>query len=105
LGIRAAPKEEAGVSAAEAVFGRPLNLPGQAVQAVGAEDRPLIPTTVREAEPEQKQELEPGQYVFVRRPASKSLQPVFDGPYSSDSSGEKVVFLQFGPGAAWISRS
>jgi hypothetical protein len=107
LGIRAAPKEEAGVSAAEAVFGRPLNLPGQAVRAVGAEDRPLIPTTVREAEPEpeQKQELQPGQYVFVRRPASKSLQPVFDGPYRVIQVKKKVVCLQFGPGAAWISRS
>jgi hypothetical protein len=61
LGIRVAPKEEAGVSAAEAVFGRLLNLPGLAVRASGAQARPQIPTTVREAETEQKQELEPGQ--------------------------------------------
>jgi hypothetical protein len=39
LGLRAAPKEDSGVSAAEAVFGRPLLLPGQPLTAGTARSR------------------------------------------------------------------
>jgi hypothetical protein len=50
LGIRAAPKERAGVSAAEAVYGKLLALPGQFWPAAEVEARPKILLTVKPAE-------------------------------------------------------
>ena len=41
LGIRVAPKEDSGVSAAEAGFGGQLALPGQFLDPAGAESLPL----------------------------------------------------------------
>ena len=58
LGLRAAPKEEAGVSAAEATYGHSLVLPSQlqppprALQA--ASTKVVIPSTVKPAKEAEK---------------------------------------------------
>jgi hypothetical protein len=75
LGVRAAPKERAGVSAAEAVYGAPLAVPGQLVRL----PEPEIPGTTPEPEPVQPEEI--SDLVFVKRPGKTSLGPLFDGPF------------------------
>jgi hypothetical protein len=94
LGIRAAPKEGAGVSAAEAVYGAPLAVPGQLVRPPEPEGQPEIPGTTPEPEPVQPEEI--SDLVFVKRPGKTSLGPLFDGPFKVLSRKEKMVRIQFG---------
>jgi cleavage and polyadenylation specificity factor subunit 1 len=102
LGIRAAPKEHSGVSAAEAVFGAPLTLPGQLVRPPEPPGQPVIPGTT----PVQPQLVEraAGKFVFVRRPGKAAVGPVFDGPFEVLEEKEKVVKLQFGSCEDWVSK-
>jgi len=73
LGIRAAPKEEAAVSAAKAALGVPLQLPGQPLPVdrpnVPEVERPTIPSTVRtyaDVVANHKPSLKVGDMAYVR---------------------------------------
>lgn len=110
LGIRAAPKEDSGVSAAEAVFGGQLALPGQFLDPAGAGSLPLskaaqdngvgIPLRVRtyaEAAGGRASLLDGVEYVYVcRGPIAGPLQAAYDGPYRVVARNEKWVRLQLG---------
>ncbi len=110
LGLRAAPKEDSGASSAEMVYGATLTLPGQflSVPEPPAEDfltslqetvRGFQPPPVRllPRRPEVPGELLRARFVFVRRgcPGS-SLEPLFDGPFEVEKSGDKVFRVRIG---------
>jgi hypothetical protein len=103
LGIRAAPKDNADISAAEAVYEVPLTLPGQATKAAGAAAAPRIPSTVQPVEERAADKIASG-LVYVRRPQKGPTGPVYDGPYQVLQQKEKVVLVQLGSRADWVSR-
>ena len=89
LGLRAAPKEEAGVSAAEATYGHSLVLPSQLQLPPRAPQRPPekvdIPSTVkpaREAEKVQEVGVQEASHVYARVGAvTGPLDATYCGPY------------------------
>jgi hypothetical protein len=101
LGVRATPKDLAGVSAAEAVYGAPLTLPGQLVRPPEPSERPLIPGTT----PPPGEQAAPvvGSHVFVRRPGKSPTGPLFDGPFVVKEVKEKVLLVDFGTSQDWVS--
>jgi Integrase core domain len=103
LWIRAAPKDSADISAAEAVYEVPLTLPGQATRAAGAAAAPRIPSTVQPEEERAADEIASG-LVYVRWPQKGPTGPVYDGPYQELQQREKVVLVQLGSRADWVSR-
>jgi Integrase core domain len=106
LGVRAAPKEEADTSAAEAVYGARLTLPGQQFRPAEPGGVEVIPGTVKAAqEPPEPAELAPGDFVFLRRPVKRAMEPAFDGPFPVVRVKRKVVLLQLGSRVEWMSRS
>jgi hypothetical protein len=108
LGLRAAPKEDSGVSAAELLYGVPLAIPGQFLSAVEPpiEDllqqlrgtgplptRPL-PVAAPVAPPAALQEAD---FVYVRRGAIASpLATPYTGPFAVVQRGPKVFKLKMG---------
>jgi Integrase core domain len=107
LGLRAAPKEDSAVSSAELMFGAPLVLPGQLLQAaelpiaeVVKKLRDLSPPAMRKLSYAQTAaSVPPGlmtaRYVYVRRGGvSPPLSPPYQGPYLVLSSGPKFFHLQ-----------
>jgi hypothetical protein len=92
LELRAAPKDDANVSAAEVVYGEPLQLPGKAVtqdfenitwqKAEHAEWIPLRPRTYAEVTRGPVSKLAEASFVYVRRgPAAGPLAPAYEGPF------------------------
>jgi hypothetical protein len=102
LGIRAVPKEEADISAAEAVYGARLTLPGQQIRAAEPGGAEVIPGTVKAAQ--EPPELAPGDFVFLRRPVKRAMEPAFDGPFAVVRVKRKVVLLQLCSRVEWMSR-
>lgn len=102
LGLRAAPKEEAGVSAAEAALGAKLLLPGQC-PVVGAERQlPLhgvLPPTTKEVAPCKPQPLEAADWVYIKRGgvAGGALAQRFTGPYRVVRRRPKFFTVEIGP--------
>ena len=105
LGLRAAPKDESAVSAAEVTLGQQLVLPGQMQQPLDIEPPParvkqtVIPAATRSyAEAVSKfTPLDGADYVYVKRgAASPSLQPPYVGPFRVLERGRKVFKLQVG---------
>jgi hypothetical protein len=105
LGLRAAPKERAEVSAAEAVYGKQLCLPQQFDASGEAETRPQIPATVSPPPAGPAPVDLTGRMVFVERPSRRPTGPHFDGPFKVLRQKKKVILLQFGSSSSWISRS
>jgi cleavage and polyadenylation specificity factor subunit 1 len=105
LGLRAAPKERAEVSAAEVVYGKQLCLPQQFSACEEADVRPQIPATVSPPPPAPEPADLTGKMVFVERPAKRPTGPHFDGPFKVLKQKKKVILLQFGSSSSWISRS
>ena len=116
LGIRAAPKEEAGISSSEAVYGTPLAVPNQALRLVGQQavcqeekerPPPLIELRQRsyaEAVAGRKSILEGASHVYVRRGAVGSpLAETYSGPYEVLRRREKTVLLRLGQREEWVS--
>jgi transposase InsO family protein len=105
LGLRAAPKELAGISSAEAVYGVALTLPGQAARMQETGRPPAaIPATVRPPmDVETPGAVESG-LVFVKRPAKTATGPAYDGPCPVLEEREKVILVQFGQSQDWVSR-
>jgi transposase InsO family protein len=94
LGLRAAPREDSGISAAELVYGSPLSLPGQFLSAA----EPPPSSFVRQLQssipciadksgcsvppPPPPAALRNAKFVYVRLPLlSPSLSPLYCGPY------------------------
>jgi Integrase zinc binding domain/Integrase core domain len=118
LGLRCAPKEESGVSAAEAVYGLPLVLPNQvpagesgppppapAPQQTEPENsEPPPPRTYAEVVAGAEQRLWEADYVYVRRgQAASPFQPPYSGPFKVLRRRAKVFDIQVGPRVESIS--
>jgi RNase H-like domain found in reverse transcriptase/Reverse transcriptase (RNA-dependent DNA polymerase)/Integrase zinc binding domain/Integrase core domain len=122
LGLRAMPREESGTSAAEAVFGSQLVLPGQlldlppadesltsALKQVMAGVQPL--STVHNVPPDQLSEVLPDEllaarYVFVRKDGpSRPLDRPYEGPYEVVRRSKAVFQLRLGGRLVNISTS
>ena len=110
LGLRAAPKEDFNVSAAELLYGVPLSLPGELLDQVeppaasfieslrrpptSLPTRPLAGQVPTDRPPK---ELAFCQFVFVRRGAPGiPLSPLYDGPYKVLTRGPKYFTIQVG---------
>jgi hypothetical protein len=105
MGLRAAPKEDCGLSSEELVYGEPLTLPGEFLEGV---ERPppdfthqlrqqmsaFQPPATR-PQPQQPastvlSSLLKAQYVYIKRgPAASSLSPLYTGPYKVVERGQK----------------
>jgi len=108
LGLRAAPKEESGISSAEVLFGVPLTLPGQFIAAAEPDvpqllkqlrDVPVIATRAPSSPPpsEPPAALQHTDLVYVRVDGSSPpLAPQYRGPYRVLSRGPKFFSLQIG---------
>ncbi len=103
LGLRAAPREDSGVSAAELVYGCPLSLPGQFLTS--SEQPPAsfirhlnssLPCVADNSHrpsspPAGAQRLQEAAFVYVRAPpVSPTLAPVYRGPYRGPSTRPEV---------------
>jgi transposase InsO family protein len=94
LGLRAAPREDSGVSAAELVYGSPLSLPGQFLTTAEPPPSSFV-RQLQSAVPWVADKsgcsplptpppvsLRSAQFVYVRSPpVSQGLAPAFRGPY------------------------
>jgi transposase InsO family protein len=110
LGIRAAPREDSGVSTAELVFGAPLNLPGSLITAAepppgffGQQLRAAVPCVATrplseaESPPAKPDTLLEAEFVYVRSPpAAPALSPAYRGPYKVIRRSEKYFMVQLG---------
>ncbi len=112
MGLRAAPKEDCGLSSAELVYGEPLTLPGEFLDGV---ERP--PPGFTQQLRQQMSGFEPpatrpqpqqlasaalsslmlAQFVYIKRgPAASSLAPLYAGPYKVVERGQKSFWLDVG---------
>ena len=111
LGLRAAPKEDHNMSAAELLYGVPLALLGELVDnaeppaAIFLERFRRLPTTALPTRPLARPpppksppaKLDTAGFVFVRRGApSLPLSPLYDGPCRVVARGPKVFTLEIG---------
>jgi hypothetical protein len=109
LGLRAEPREDSGVSAAELVYGCPLSLPGQFL--TGSEPPPAsfvrqlnssLPCVADNSHrssspPAGARRLQEAAFVYVRAPpVSPTLAPVYRGPYRVLVPGDKYFVLEVG---------
>jgi hypothetical protein len=116
LGLRAAPREDSGVSSAELVFGAPLVLPGQLLSTTEPPPEefvrqlrsgvpcvaPLPPAADKSRAPPPS--LRAATFVYVRSPpSSPALAPVYKGPYAVHRAGDKVFVLKLGDRFAAVS--
>jgi hypothetical protein len=117
LGIRAAPKDDSKISAAEVVFGQALVLPGQLLAggtAVAADQQTALPAALRsdlcafaplplrarsyaavvENVPEALMKAE---FVYIRRDGvSPALSSKYKGPYKVVSTSSKLFRVMIG---------
>jgi hypothetical protein len=110
LGLRAAPREDSGVSAAELVYEAPLSLPGQFLTATEPlptgfvqqlrshvpciADRPDYTQAVAKPRPSS---LQSAAFVYVKSPpASPGLTPAYRGPYRVRVPGQKYFVIEIG---------
>ena len=111
LGLRAAPKEEAGVSAAEATYGHSLVLPCKLQPPPRAPQAPPekvdIPSTVRpatEAEKVQEVGVQEASHVYMRVGAvTGPLDATYCGPYRVLVREKKKLLLKIGATRTWVS--
>jgi transposase InsO family protein len=110
LGLRAAPREDSGVSAAELVYGSPLQLPGPFLDT--AEPPPEhfvkqlgsgvpcvapLPQPPPQPTPAASKALHAASFVYVRSPpAAPSLAPAYRGPYRVHKKSQKIFILEVG---------
>ncbi len=110
MGLRAAPTEDTGVSAAEVVFGAPLVLPGQILDTgepppadfiaklrQSGPPPPSRPLTYAQMAAKPPAALLSAAFVHVRKGGTiPPLSPLYSGPYRVLASGLKVFRLQVG---------
>ncbi len=109
MGLRAAPKEDCGLSSAELVYGEPLTLPGEFLEEV---ERPPPDFTQQLRQqmsgfqppgtwPQLQQptcaalsSLMEAQFLNIKRgPAASSLSPLYADPYKVVERGQKYFWL------------
>jgi hypothetical protein len=119
LGLRAAPKDDSGMSSAECVFGSPLTLPGE---FLGSPDLPsedfvrrvqegsavtalaVRPRSYAQVTASVPAELLTAEHVYVRRDGHKTpLSPLYEGPFAVVKSGEKFFVIKMGGKEATVS--
>jgi transposase InsO family protein len=115
LGLRAAPKDESGLSAARLVYGEELVLPGQAAADGGsqqpspssgppAEEIPLRPRSYAEAAKGPLDSLARASYVYVRHGnVAGPTQPPYDGPFCVLERRRKTFLIQLGTRSEAVS--
>jgi hypothetical protein len=110
MGLRAAPTEDTGVSAAEVVFGAPLVLPGQILDTDEPPPADFIAKLRQSGPPPPSRPLSYAQmaakppaallsaaFVYVRKGGTiPPLSLLYSGPYRVLASGPKVFRLQVG---------
>ncbi len=106
MGLRAAPTEDTGVSAAEIVFGVPLVLPGQILDSEEPPPGDFFAKLRQSGPPPPSRPLSYAQmgvrllsaaFVYVRKGgAVPPLSPLYSSPYKVLASGPKVFRLQVG---------
>ncbi len=112
LVLRAAPKEDCGLSSAEMVYGEALTLPGEFLEASTPPGDSFLqllrermtrfqppPTRPVEVKPTSQPEaaLHKADFVYVKRGAvASSLSPLYSGPYRVISRGEKTFHVDIG---------
>jgi hypothetical protein len=113
MGIRAAPKDDTGISSAELVYGCSMVLPGELQVPSppitdGALTAPSLPPPhdtqlawqrrhFRSGSKRLPQSLQQAEYVYVRRGyCGKPLAPVYSGPYRVLSRSPKYFVLEVG---------
>jgi transposase InsO family protein len=103
LGLRAAPKDDSNISSAELVYGAPLVLPGEFLDAAELpateflEHMRAVPTSIptRPLPPQPQQTLEQllqARWVYVWRGGTTP----YAGPYEVLESGEKTFLIRIG---------
>ena len=107
LGLCAAPKEEAGVSAAEATYGHSLMLPSQlqppshTPQAAPAiVDIPSTVKPAREAEKAQEVGVQEASHIYVHEGA---VTGPLDATYCLLVKEQKKMLLEIGDERTWVS--
>jgi hypothetical protein len=112
LGLRAAPKEDCGISSAEMVYGEALTLPGDFLEAstppadsflqqlrermTRFQPLPTRPVEVKRVS-HQEAAHRKADFVYIRRgAAASSLSPLYSGPYQVISKGEKTFHVDIG---------
>lgn len=121
LGLRAAPRCDTNVSAAQLVYGSTLRLPGEFYDNANvqnydaAEYVKQLRENIRNLKPKPSQhrdsrtifvhpELKKCSHVFIRRDmGKKSLQPPYDGPYPVINRSDKIFTVQLPSGISNIS--
>ncbi len=109
LGLRAAPREDSGISAAELVYGCPLLLPGQFLTAAepppSAFVRQMLSSITCIADrsgcaappPPPLQALQSAAFVYLRSPPLlPGLSPAYRGPYRVRVPGVKYFVMDIG---------
>jgi hypothetical protein len=110
MGLRAAPTEDTGVSAAEIVCGTPLVLPGQILDTEEPPPADFIAKHRQSGPPPPSRPLSYAQmaakppvallsaaFVYIRKGGTvPPLSPLYSGPYKVLASGPKVFRLQVG---------
>ena len=105
LGLRAAPKDESGISAAEAALGQKLVLPGQAmptetVPPAGPPPPNIIPAASRDfpTAKEATKRLEEADWVYIRKDTQTGgpLANNYEGPYKVLARRRKTFRVQLG---------
>jgi hypothetical protein len=108
LGLRAAPREDSGISAAELVYGAPLALPSQFLTA--AEPPPSIfvnqlqshlpcvadrSSSSLDTSVSSPSSLQAAAFVYVKSPPlSPGLAPAYRGPYHVRVPGQKYLVIE-----------
>jgi hypothetical protein len=109
LGLRAAPREDSGLSVAELLYGAPLSLPGRvqtaaepAADVFGSQLRSSLPCVATRPPPakggsEPAAELFQSTHVYVRSPpAAGVLCTAYRGPYEVIKRTPKFFILKIG---------
>jgi Integrase core domain len=111
LGLRAAPREDSGVSAAELVYGAPLTIPGLLISSPERPPEhfveqlragmpcvaPLKPPPQPDPGSSVLAPLRSASFVYVRSPpAAPSLAPLYRGPFEVIKRAEKFFILKIG---------
>jgi hypothetical protein len=111
LGLRAAPKEDCGLSSAEMVYGEPLVLPGQFLstsppaadfleqlrQNMGRFVPPAVRPVLAAELSKMEADLQKASFVYIKRGAPPAgLSPLYQGPYKVLSRGAKVFQVDIG---------
>jgi hypothetical protein len=119
LGLRSAPKDDSNTSSAECVFGAPLTLPGEFLDAPDLPPEEFVNkvqnntvTTQLEVRPRSYAQvtasvpkaLLTAQHVYVRRDGHKPpLSPLYEGPFAVVKGGEKYFVIKMGSKEATVS--